>query len=99
LSSLTQLQEVPPENVIFLVGLPGSGKSTFCHQAVLRNIETRPVIYVTTESTPSKVEDSLRQKGLGRLLPHPLVFVDAFMRPWDSQPRLDKTPWTLPLET
>ena len=78
LSSLTQLQEVPPENVIFLVGLPGSGKSTFCHQAVLRNIETRPVIYVTTESTPSKVEDSLRQKGLGRLLPHPLVFVDAF---------------------
>jgi len=33
---------------------------------------------VTTESAPSKVEDSLRPRGLGEALPHPLGFVDAF---------------------
>jgi len=76
--SLTQLQEIPSENMILLVGPPGSGKSTFCHQAVLSNIEMEPVIYVTTESAPSKVEESLRQKGLGEVSPHPLNFVDAF---------------------
>jgi KaiC/GvpD/RAD55 family RecA-like ATPase len=38
----------------------------------------KPVIYVTTESAPSKVSDSLRQKGLGGTLPHPLGLVDAF---------------------
>ena len=64
--------------MILLVGPPGSGKSTFCHQTVLSNIEVRPVIYVTTESAPSKVEDSLKQKGLSGALPHPLDFVDAF---------------------
>jgi predicted hydrocarbon binding protein/KaiC/GvpD/RAD55 family RecA-like ATPase len=61
-----------------LVGPPGSGKSTFCHQAVIANIEIRPVIYVTTETAPSKVMDSLRQKGLGAISPHAVGFVDAF---------------------
>jgi predicted hydrocarbon binding protein/KaiC/GvpD/RAD55 family RecA-like ATPase len=78
LVSLIQLQEVPSENLLLLVGPPGSGKSTFCQQTVLHNIEMRPVIYVTTETTPSKVEDSLRQRGLGEALPHPLGFIDAF---------------------
>jgi predicted hydrocarbon binding protein/KaiC/GvpD/RAD55 family RecA-like ATPase len=78
LVSLSQLQDIPSENVILLVGPPGSGKSTFCHQVVLSSIELKPVIYVTTESAPSKVEDSLRQKGLGKVLPHSLGFVDAF---------------------
>jgi len=64
--------------MILLVGSPGSGKSTFCHQTVLSNIEMRPVIYVTTESAPSKIMDSLKQKGLGDVLPLPLCFVDAF---------------------
>jgi predicted hydrocarbon binding protein/KaiC/GvpD/RAD55 family RecA-like ATPase len=64
--------------MILLVGPPGSGKSTFCQQAVLSNIEMRPIIYVTTESAPSKVSDSLREKGLGGVLPHTLGFVDAF---------------------
>jgi predicted hydrocarbon binding protein/KaiC/GvpD/RAD55 family RecA-like ATPase len=78
LVSLSQLQEVPSKNVILLVGPPGSGKTTFCQQTILSNIELRPVIYVTTESAPSKVEESLRRKGLGDVLPHPLGFVDAF---------------------
>ena len=76
--SLSRLQEVPSKNMILLVGPPGSGKSTFCHQAVLSNIEIRPVVYVTTECAPSKVTDLLMQKGLGGTLPHPLGFVDAF---------------------
>jgi predicted hydrocarbon binding protein/KaiC/GvpD/RAD55 family RecA-like ATPase len=64
--------------MILLVGPPGSGKSTFCQQAVLGNIDRKPVVYVTTESAPSKILDSLVQKGLGEGLPHPLGFVDAF---------------------
>ena len=64
--------------MILLVGPPGSGKSTFCHLTALKNIGMRPVIYVTTESAPSKVIDSLRKMGLGEVLPHPLGFVDAF---------------------
>jgi predicted hydrocarbon binding protein/KaiC/GvpD/RAD55 family RecA-like ATPase len=78
LISLAQIQEIPSKNMILLVGPPGAGKSTFCHQAVLRSIETRPIIYVTTESAPSKVADSLNQMGLSEAVPHPLCFVDAF---------------------
>jgi len=76
--SVTQLQEIPPKNMILLVGPPGSGKSAFCQQTILSNIEMRPVIYVTTESSPSVVEESLRAKGSGKELLHPLGFVDAF---------------------
>jgi len=76
--SLAQLQEVPTNNMILLVGPPGSGKTTFCQRTVLSNIELRPVIYVTTESNPSTVEESLRAKGLGKESLHPLGFVDAF---------------------
>jgi len=64
--------------MILLVGPPGSGKSTFCQQAALNNISIKPVIYVTTETAPSKVEYSLREKGLVRVTPHPLSYVDAF---------------------
>ena len=87
--SLSQLQEVQPRNMILLVGPPGSGKSTFCHRTVLNNITLRPVIYVTTESGPSKVTDSLREMGLGETLPHPLGFVDAF----HETVGLQSTPW------
>jgi predicted hydrocarbon binding protein/KaiC/GvpD/RAD55 family RecA-like ATPase len=76
--SVTQLQEIPSSSMILLVGSPGSGKSTFCHQVVLSNVEMKPVIYVTTESASSKVADSLKRKGLGEVLPHSIGFVDAF---------------------
>jgi predicted hydrocarbon binding protein/KaiC/GvpD/RAD55 family RecA-like ATPase len=76
--SLTQLQEIPSENMILLVGPPGSGKSTFCQETVLKSITMGPVVYVTTESTPSEIVESFRQRGLGEELPHPLGFVDAF---------------------
>ena len=63
--SISQLQDIPSENMILLVGPPGAGKSTFCHQTVLRNIEMSPVIYVTTESAPSRVVESFREKRIG----------------------------------
>ena len=78
MSSPTQLLEIPSKSLILLIGPPGSGKSTFCHEAVIRNIEMSPVIYVTTESAPSKVAESMAKKGLGETLPHPIRFVDAF---------------------
>jgi len=76
--SLAQLQEVPSENMILLVGPPGSGKSTFCHQTVINNISMKPIIYVTTETAPIKIEDSLREMGLAGASPHPISYVDAF---------------------
>lgn len=78
MSSPTQLLEIPSKSLVLLIGPPGSGKSTFCHEAVVRNIEMSPVIYVTTESAPSKVAESMAKKGLGVTLPHPIRFVDAF---------------------
>jgi len=78
LVSVSQLQEVPSKNLILLVGPPGSGKTTFCQQTTLSNIELSPVIYVTTESSPSIVEESLKAKGLGKESLHPLGFVDAY---------------------
>jgi len=77
--SLAQLQEVPPKSMMLLVGPPGSGKSTFCHQAVLSGLALdRPVIFVTTEHGPSEVVGLLRERGMGELLRGVLSFVDAF---------------------
>jgi predicted hydrocarbon binding protein/KaiC/GvpD/RAD55 family RecA-like ATPase len=77
--SIAELQEVPPKNLILLVGPPGSGKSTFCEQTTLQNLAIdKPIIYVTTEYDPSKAEVSLREKGLGRIEPGLISFVDAY---------------------
>ena len=60
--SVAQLQEIPPKNMVLLVGPPGSGKSTFCHRTVLNNLATgRSVIFVTTEHAPSDVTRFLRE--------------------------------------
>jgi KaiC/GvpD/RAD55 family RecA-like ATPase len=65
--------------MILLVGPPGSGKSTFCQQAVLQSLSIdRPIIYVTTEYDPFRAEQFLKERGLGVIDPGLLNFVDAY---------------------
>ncbi len=75
--SLAKIQEMPKESLIMLVGPPGAGKSTFCQQVVLKSIAAeRPIIYITTERSPSGVTGLLKEKGMGEQMT--LNFVDAF---------------------
>jgi len=75
--SLAEIQEVPKESLILLSGPPGAGKSTFCHQVVLNGLAAeRPIIFVTTEQSPSGITGLLKEKGMGQ--PVALSFVDAF---------------------
>lgn len=76
--SLSDIQSIPIGNLILLVGPPGSGKSTFCNQTVLKTIEEKPIIYVTTESPPSRVAGSLEELGLSKILPNPIGYVDSY---------------------
>jgi KaiC/GvpD/RAD55 family RecA-like ATPase len=77
--SLAEIQEVPKGKLILLTGLPGAGKSTFCHQVVLNGLAMeKPVIYITTEHGPSEVTDLLKERGVGEPPPGALSFVDAF---------------------
>jgi predicted hydrocarbon binding protein/KaiC/GvpD/RAD55 family RecA-like ATPase len=77
--SLTQLQEVPSESNILLVGSPGSGKSSFCEQTVLQSLAIeRPIIYLTTECSPSKTEARLKERGLRDVQRGLLNFIDAY---------------------
>jgi predicted hydrocarbon binding protein/KaiC/GvpD/RAD55 family RecA-like ATPase len=79
MASLTELQEVPAENMFLLVGSPGAGKSTFCHQTVLKNIAMdKPIIYLMTKYGSSKVESALKERGLREVEPGLLNFVDAY---------------------
>ena len=65
--------------MILLVGPPGSGKSTFCQQAILKGLAIdKPIIYVTTERGPSKAEAALKERGLAHVEPGLLGFVDAY---------------------
>ena len=77
--SITQLQEIPPKNMILLVGPPGSGKSTFCQEAALQSLAVdRPIIFVTTEYGPSEAERALKERGLREVEPGLLNFVNAY---------------------
>jgi len=77
--SLAEVQEVPKESLILLAGPPGAGKSTFCHQTVLNSVAAeRPIIFVTTEQSPSSILGRLKEKGMGEPSPGILNFVDAF---------------------
>jgi len=81
LISLTQLQEIPPKSLILLVGPPGSGKSTFCQQAILQALTIdRPVIYLTTEYDQSEAAKKLREMGLGEVEPGLMTFIDAYTK-------------------
>jgi len=77
--SLAEIQEVPRESLTLVVGPPGTGKSTFCHQMVLNSIAAeRPVIFITTEQSSSAIVALLRERGVGEVSPTTLGFVDAF---------------------
>jgi predicted hydrocarbon binding protein/KaiC/GvpD/RAD55 family RecA-like ATPase len=77
--SLAEIQDVPKGSVVMLSGPPGAGKSTFCQQVVLKSMaEEQPVIFVTSERSPSGTVELLREKGMGELTPGSLSFVDAF---------------------
>jgi predicted hydrocarbon binding protein/KaiC/GvpD/RAD55 family RecA-like ATPase len=75
--SLAKIQEPPDKSLILLSGTPGAGKSTFCHQLVIRSIANdTPVIFVTSEQSPTEVIGVLRGMGVGES--GVLSFVDAF---------------------
>jgi predicted hydrocarbon binding protein/KaiC/GvpD/RAD55 family RecA-like ATPase len=75
--SLAKIQEPPDRGLILLSGVPGSGKSTFCHQIVLKSIAAeRPVLFVTSERSPVEVVELLSERGMGETAG--LNFVDAF---------------------
>jgi len=75
--SLAKIQEPPDKGLILLAGAPGAGKSTFCHQVVLKSIAAeRPVIFVTSERSPAEVMELLSERGMGE--PMGLNFVDGF---------------------
>ena len=78
-SPLAEVQELPKDSLTLLVGPPGTGKSTFCHQIVLSSIAAeKPIIFITTEQSPSAIVALLREKGMGEVNPGALDFVDAF---------------------
>jgi predicted hydrocarbon binding protein/KaiC/GvpD/RAD55 family RecA-like ATPase len=78
-ASLSQLQDVPSKSLILLVGPPGSGKTTFCEQTILKSLVIeRPIIYVVTECGPSDAEKALKEQGLGEVEPGLLNYVDAY---------------------
>jgi len=78
-ASLAEIREVPKESLILLAGPPGAGKSTLCHQMMLSSIAAeRPVIFVSTEQSPSRIMDILKEKGVREFPPGALSFVDAF---------------------
>jgi len=77
--SLAEIQEIPRDSLTLVIGPPGAGKSAFCRQVVLNSIaEDRPVIFVTTEQSPSAVMRLLIEKGVEWAKSEVLSFVDAF---------------------
>jgi predicted hydrocarbon binding protein/KaiC/GvpD/RAD55 family RecA-like ATPase len=77
--SLAEIQELPRESLTLVVGPPGTGKSTFCHQIVLNGMAAeKPIIFITTEQNSSAIAALLRERGMGEVAPGALGFVDAF---------------------
>ena len=75
--SLARIQEPPDKGLVLLAGSPGAGKSTFCHQVILKRLAAdRPVILVTSERSPADIVKLLNEKGMAQSAS--LNFVDAF---------------------
>jgi len=65
--------------MVLLVGPPGAGKSTFCHQVALQSLAVdKPIIYVTTKYGSSDAERALKERGLREVELGLLSFVDAY---------------------
>jgi len=70
---------VPPKNLILLVGPPGTAKSAFCQQVALQSLTVdKPVIFVTTEYGPSQAKSALKERGLEKIEPGLLNFVNVY---------------------
>jgi predicted hydrocarbon binding protein/archaellum biogenesis ATPase FlaH len=77
--SISQLQDIPCENMILLVGPPGAGKSYFCEQVALQRLAIgKPLIYLKTDCDPKKTQERLREQGLSEIDPELLFFIDAY---------------------
>ena len=71
--------DVPLNKTILLIGIPGSGKSTFCQQVVLSNLAAYiPTIFITTEYDSFDAKNALTEKGLGNIESGLLTFIDAY---------------------
>jgi KaiC/GvpD/RAD55 family RecA-like ATPase/predicted hydrocarbon binding protein len=77
--SLTALQDIPVKTFMLITGAPGTGKSTFGRQTLLKSIsKDMPVIFVSTERSLPDLLSQLHEIGLGESLPQNIAFVDAF---------------------
>jgi predicted hydrocarbon binding protein/KaiC/GvpD/RAD55 family RecA-like ATPase len=73
------LYDIPIRKTILLVGTPGTGKSTFCYQAIIQSlISDRPIIFVLTENDPVEAENIFKEKGISETPPGLLNYVNAY---------------------
>jgi predicted hydrocarbon binding protein/KaiC/GvpD/RAD55 family RecA-like ATPase len=77
--SLAEIQRVPKGSLVLVSGPPGAGKSLFCRQMVIRAMAAeRPVVFVTTEQSPSGLIALFAEQGIEEPTPGVRGFVDAF---------------------
>ena len=80
--SLAEVQEVPKESLILLVGPPGAGKSTFCHQVVLKSMaEAQPFI----DQALATVQEAKRIPNLSGYINDRLSHVE-----WDIKEKFNR---------
>ena len=77
--SIIELMEIPIGKTVLIVGPPGSGKSTFCQEAVLYNLSAnKPVIFMTTEYSSDEAEGFLKEMGLTYSSSESLYYIDGY---------------------
>jgi predicted hydrocarbon binding protein/KaiC/GvpD/RAD55 family RecA-like ATPase len=76
---LAALQDIPLKTFMLITGAPGTGKSTFGRQTLMKSVaKNMPVIFVSTERSLSDLLAQFREMGFGESLPPSIAFVDAF---------------------
>jgi len=79
--SISELMEVPIGKTTFIVGSPGTGKSTLCQQIILQNIAMdKPSIFVTTEYSSDEARVKLREKGLQTIPAGLVYYIDGYSK-------------------